>query len=104
MGRLIIFALGVVLGAALSYAALRYHFVRADEGWIAVPRTAPVLEDLVVDVRSYGVADWNAHRDLAHAIVQAGRADLIGQAAADDLRRAMDDALRGLMPESAAER
>ena len=99
MGRLVIFLVGLVLGAALSFGALRYHLVRAEDGWHAIPRTAPVLDDLVVDVRGFGVADWNAHRDLGYAIVQAGRAELLQQAAVDDLRRAMDGALRSLLPE-----
>ena len=32
--------------------------------------------DLVVDVRGFTVADWNARRDLAYAIVEAGRSEL----------------------------
>ncbi len=102
MGRLVLFLVGVLLGGALTYAALRYHLVRAEDGWHPIPRTEPVLDDLVVDVRGFTVADWNAHRELGYAIVRAGRTDLLQRAAVDDIKRAMDGALRSLLPEEPA--
>lgn len=102
MGRVIIFLSGIALGAALTFGALRYHFVRAEDGWHPITRTAPTLDDLVVDVRGFGVQEWNAHRELAYAIIQDDRADLIQRAAVDDLRRTVDGAFRSLMPSGTA--
>ena len=104
MGRLTFLLVGIVLGGALSYGALRYHLVRAQDGWHAIPRTAPTLDDPVVDVRGFGVAEWNAHRELSYAIVRAGRTELLHRAAVDDVKRAMDSALRGLLPDDGAAR
>ena len=68
---------GFVLGAATTYSAFSYHLVRADEGLVLVPRQRASLSDAYADIRNWQANDWTQHLELAHALVEDGRGDLI---------------------------
>ena len=74
---------GMLLGGGLTFAAFRYHAVRADDGWHVVPSGAAAPTDCVADVRGWTAGDWAEHPQLASALVNAGRGNLVLQTTAD---------------------
>ena len=68
---------GFLLGAATTYSAFSYHLIRADEGLVLVPRQRASLTDAYADIRNWQANEWTQHLDLAQALVEDGRGDLI---------------------------
>ena len=96
MGRLQSFLFGVVVGGAAVFGALKYHVVRADDGIHVVPKVAPGFQDVYVDIRDFRVEDWDKHRGLSLALVQANKSALMKGTAADYFRESLDSVLRAL--------
>jgi hypothetical protein len=90
MSRVWSFLLGCVVGAALLHVAMNYHFVRSSDGFHAVAKTPARLSETVVDVRSFGMADWTNHPQLAGALVQANKQHLLGESATSSLRQSIN--------------
>jgi hypothetical protein len=90
MRRWLTFLLGVAVGALLIYAVLNYHIVHARDGLHLIPKADATLAATYVDIRRFGPADWAQHPDLAMALLQANRRDLMESAAADALREGLD--------------
>jgi hypothetical protein len=88
--RWLTFLLGVAVGALLIYAALNYHIVRARDGLHIIPKVDATLAGVYVDIRPFGPADWASHPDLALALLEANRRDLMEAAAGDALREGID--------------
>ncbi len=86
MGRLGCFTVGVVCGAGLLYGAFHYHVVRAAESTHVVAKLNPGLKHTYVDIREFGFEDWNRHRDLARALLQADKGDLLTESVTSELR------------------
>lgn len=95
MKRLSSFILGMVVGAGLLYGALNYHLIHADDGMHLIPKLESQLSLTYVDIREFTVADWAKHTELAAALMQADRGDLIEDAANDALHNALDNVLGG---------
>jgi hypothetical protein len=83
MSRLATLVVGILLGAAGVFGALKYHVLRTDEGLEFVPKQGMSLADTYVDARQFGVSDWLAHGDLARAVIAADKQHLIGRSAVD---------------------
>ena len=96
MGRLQSFLVGVVIGGAAVFGALKFHVVRADDGVHFVPKAAPGFQDVYVDIRKFGAQDWDKHRGLALALVQANQSGLMKDSATGYLRESLDQVLRAL--------
>ncbi|QDT56768.1 hypothetical protein Pan44_48280 [Caulifigura coniformis] len=80
------FLFGLILGAGLSFIALRYHVVRYSEGFMLVPRTdQPPIRSAYADVREWGTAMWKQYPELAAALVADGQAKLVADSLTDDL-------------------
>jgi hypothetical protein len=90
------FVFGMIVGALLLFVASRYHIVRANDGVHLIPKSSAHLSEPYVDIRNFTPADWNDHKSLAMAIVQADKAYLLQDAAAESVRRTFDDLLGGL--------
>ncbi len=86
MGRLGCFTVGVVCGAGLLYGAFHYHVVRAAESTHVVAKLNPELKHTYVDIRGFGFDDWNRHRNLALALLQADKGDLLTESVTSELR------------------
>ncbi|MCA9248750.1 MAG: hypothetical protein KDA42_16605 [Planctomycetales bacterium] len=93
MGRLPVFLLGVVVGAAGVFGAQRYHVVRATDGFYLIPKLEAKFSETYVDVREFGIADWTTHTQLAAAIIKAKKDHLLKQSATNDLGRSLRDAV-----------
>ena len=95
MSRVSSFLLGAVIGGALVFGSVKFHLVRADEGFFLVPRIDPALGDAYVDIRDFSLTDWSNHRALAAAIIRAKKEYLLQDSAAtsfrDGLRSAVDN-------------
>ena len=98
MGKLLIFLVGILLGAVLMFAGLKYHVVRADDGMHLVPRVTADFSYPYADIRNFGINDWNQHRSLALAIVRADKGALIQDSAMEDMRQGVEGVLDGLWP------
>ena len=86
MRKLLIFFSGMLFGAGLVCFAFNYHVVYGNRGLAVIPKDQAGLGDLYADVRSWKLADWQAHPRLLRSLVTHGRSDLIGQPNADSLR------------------
>ena len=95
MKRLSTFIAGMVAGALLLMGLLNYHLLRADDGFHLIPKVESRLADGYIDVREFRVADWAQHPQLALALQQAGRQDLLHAAAGDALQNGLDRFLGG---------
>ncbi|NLF72092.1 MAG: hypothetical protein GX575_23925 [Candidatus Anammoximicrobium sp.] len=96
MGRLGTFLFGVMVGAGLVYGSLKYHVLRAHDGWHVVPKVVSSFEDAYVDIRPFGPTDWNEHRTLMAGLIKANKENLIGDTATYNLRNSLRSALDGL--------
>jgi hypothetical protein len=69
---------GLLLGAGGMYAGLQYHLLLASEGFLVVPR-APQhrLQDVFADIQDWDADTWAARPQVARAVTEHGRADLI---------------------------
>ena len=90
------FVFGMIVGALLLFVASRYHVVRANDGVHLIPKSSAHLSGPYVDIRSFSPADWDNHKSLAIAIVQADKAYLLQDSAAESVRRVFNDLLGGL--------
>jgi len=80
------FLIGLMLGAGLSFVALRYHVVRSAEGFLLVPRTdQPPVRSAYADIREWGTAMWKQYPEVAAALVADGQGKLVADSMTDDL-------------------
>ena len=93
MRRLSALMFGIALGGGLVYCGFNDHLVRADDGWLMVPRTTVALDDACIDIRQWGFADWRKHPTLTRDMLKAGYGERVKSAVQEGL---VDDALRGL--------
>ncbi len=83
-------------GLGLVFGALKYHAVRAVDGFHVVPRISASFEDAYVDIRKFGPTDWDRHRTLAAALVKADKEGLMVDSATESLRISLRSALDGI--------
>lgn len=96
MKRIKYLLLGFVLGGASVAGALQYHVVQTTEGLQFIPKVTSTLSDTYVDVRAFGVSDWNEHRPLVDAIIKDDRQDILKNAAVDGIKQEVDNLLDNL--------
>lgn len=68
---------GILTGFLLMGLSYEYHFVMSDEGFLIVPKTHSALKNIYVDIRAWSLEDWGKHPDVARALIQDGRSELI---------------------------
>jgi hypothetical protein len=90
------FVMGMIVGALLLFAGSRYHVVRANDGFHLIPKSSARLTEPYVDIRQFTIEDWDKHKALAMAIVQADKAHLMQDSATENIRRSFNDLLSGL--------
>jgi len=100
MGRFGSFLLGVVLGGAAVFGALKYHVVHADDGVHFVPKIYANFNEIYVDIRKFGVSDWVEHKALATALIKAEKSHLLGDSAANQFQDSVDSLLEDLTTDS----
>jgi hypothetical protein len=98
MSRFSSFLLGLILGGAAVFLGLKYHVVRADDGLHLIPKTQAAFQDVYIDIRQFGLAEWTEHPALAAAILQADKGELLQDSMRQGLRNSVDqlfDQLKG---------
>lgn len=95
MKRLSTFLLGMAVGAGLLFGALNYHLIKANDGLHLVRKLDAQLAGTYVDIRDFTLADWTRNPELAAALIDAGRQDLVEGSAADALRNRLNQFLDG---------
>ena len=98
MSRLGSTLFGVAIGAGLVYGALNYHVLRTEEGVELVPKLSANFDDIYLDVRTYGVADWADHDQVARAVVKSGKDHILKDAATRSVQEGINnlwDRVRG---------
>jgi hypothetical protein len=93
MRRISTFLLGMATGAMLLHGATMYHLVRAADGFHLIPKQPPRLAETYVDIRTFTMAEWADHAQLASAVVQAGQQRLLGDSAGGAIRETLNSAL-----------
>lgn len=91
MRRIVSFVFGLVVGGTLVYASLKYHVVRAGDGFHLVPKLTAEFSLTYVDIRAFDLTDWADHQTLAIALTRAGQSHLLQNAAINGLRDVVDD-------------
>jgi hypothetical protein len=95
MRKLLLFVMGMFVGAGLMTFAFKYHVMYSKDGLVLIPKSQAGLSDLYVDVRNWKPSDWQGHPDFVRSLVSHGRSDLIAAPANDllhDLKRKLDKA------------
>ncbi|MCA9231473.1 MAG: hypothetical protein KDA57_12535 [Planctomycetales bacterium] len=90
MRRFMTFLLGMVTGAILLLGAMKYHVVRAQDGFHVVPKKSPNLAATYVDIRGFTVADWAEHAEIAASLMNAGKGELMSNSASEMLHNQLD--------------
>ncbi len=90
MRRLFSFFTGVLTGGAIIYFTMNYHLIHAQDGFHLIPKVNAQLSSTYADIRAYKVADWAQHADIAAALVNANRRDLLDNAINGTLNNGID--------------
>ena len=94
MGKLKSLLVGLLMGAGGMYAGLQYHLLQAEEGFLIVPRTPQQrLQDAYADVRDWDAGSWSSRPQLALAVTQDGRGDLISEGVKSNLLDSLRESL-----------
>ena len=96
MNRLSTLLMGVFVGAAPMFTAMKYHVVRADDGVHMIPKVSAELGGAYVDIREFDASQWDDNRALAVAIVNADKDYLLKDSAASSFRSTVDSVLQSL--------
>ncbi len=96
MKKFLSFMLGVTVGAAVMFVTLKFHVVRADDGFHMVPKTLAKLNSIYVDIREFTIADWDGHRELALDLANSRKAYLLEDAARYSLNNAVLEIFDGV--------
>lgn len=97
MNRFSSFLLGMVAGAMVLGAAMNFHLVRSDDGMLMIPKVTKGLHDPYADIRAFTLDDWQQHRPLAAAIVQANKSELLADSSLSNFRQSIEGVLEGLL-------
>lgn len=92
MNKLSTLIVGLVVGASLMFVSLRYHVVRADNGFHMVPKSTANLGTIYADVRDYTVDDWRNNQQLMIDITKSDNAPLQEEAAKSALGNTFENA------------
>lgn len=93
MNKISTFLFGFVLGGGFVYMTLHYHVIRANDGMHLVAKTTSTFSESYVDIRAFGPAEWNGHRNVANAIVQANKPELLQGALVNPINNAVGGVL-----------
>lgn len=74
------------------FVGLKYHIVRASDGFHWVPKTTARMSSAYTDVRGFTVDDWRTHKDLIVAITNSDDDSLKEEAAKSTLGNTFDSA------------
>ncbi len=95
MKRIFSFVTGVFTGGLLIYGAMNYHILRAQDGFHVIPKVHAQLAATYADIRGFGIADWASHAEIAAALVNSNRKELLDGAIDDTLEKGIDRLLQG---------
>ena len=85
MNRSGFFVAGLFVGVALTFVGLKYHVVRASDGVHLVPKLTADFREPYMDIREFGLSDWNNHRTLAAAIMRSNKSQIMQSNALDGI-------------------
>lgn len=102
------FVLGTAAGAGMTTAVFSLHFVQASDGFHVVAKRPASLQNTYVDLRHWTLADWQGHRQVAHALIGGGKSKLVANPTAittenTDFRRIAADRQKSAKSQPVAE-
>ncbi len=86
----------MICGGGLLFGSMHYHLVRGKEGVSLVPKISNNLSDIYVDVREFGLSDWQDHKPLAAAILQSNQSHLLEDSSLHSFRESVRGFVDGL--------
>ncbi len=96
MRKISSFLFGVVVGGALVFCGQRYHVVRTTSGFEFVPKLTSGFAETYVDVRNFQASDWEKHKTLAAAIVQAKKENILLNSSGEQVGQGMNSLMTEL--------
>ncbi len=90
MNKFSTFLFGIALGATLMYVGLKYHVVRATDGFHMVAKSKAELGTAYVDVRNYTANDWSERLQLATDIANSDNDALKEEVAEATVNNSLD--------------
>lgn len=96
MRRISSFLMGAVVGGVLVFISLKFHLVRAEDGFYLVPKVRSTFRHAYVDIRGFGAAQWSEHRWLAAALVRSNKEHLLQGAVTAGFAEAVRGAIDSL--------
>ena len=87
MGRISTFISGMIAGAVLLFVANHYHLVRGNDGVFVVPKLSQNLQDTYVDIREFGLRDWQQHRMLAASLLRSNHKEVLEDSTLSGVRK-----------------
>jgi hypothetical protein len=88
---LITFTLGLLIGGASVFTSLKYHIVRAEDGFHLIPKTSADFAEIYADIREFKAEDWKQHQSLATAIAQTGKKHLLAEETLEQLEQTAEN-------------
>lgn len=76
MKRFLNFFFGLIVGCTLMFVGLKYHVVRASDGFHFVPKSRARLASVYADLRTFTMNDWRNRQDLLVDITNSNDHDL----------------------------
>ena len=92
MNRFSAFLLGLAIGAGVMFTSLKYHIVRARDGFHMIAKTKANLGEIYTDVRGFTIEDWRERQNLMFAITESDNDALKEQAARSTLGNTFENA------------
>ena len=96
MGKVGTFIFGFLLGGVFVFSTLHYHLIRAEDGMHVVAKTTSTFSETYVDIRSFGPDEWYGHRQVAEAIHQAGKTELLQGFVTNPIQNAVGGAIQSV--------
>lgn len=90
MRRIWTFLSGILAGGALIYFAMNFHLIRANDGFHLIPKVNAQLPGTYADIREFKVTDWADNAEIAAALMNANRRDLLDGALTDTFNNGLD--------------
>ena len=93
MSRISFFLAGVLVGGAAVLTSLKYHVVRASDGFHMIPKQTSRFGEAYVDIRQFQISDWDQHRSLATAIMRSDKNYLLKDSAVGTVAGTVEQAM-----------
>ncbi|NQT94096.1 MAG: hypothetical protein HQ559_15145 [Lentisphaerae bacterium] len=91
LNTIIALVIVALLAAGAAYWLASHHVVQGDDGVMVLDKRFLTFEDTRVDIRGWGIRDFDEHMHIRRALVAEGYGDLISELKQDELKGSVND-------------